>query len=620
MNQIIKEKKQQNQQTPKNVSEEYKKGTEYKNGIGKRGIYEQSKINERMFVGDQWYGAKCGDTRPLVRRNITKRIGEYKISTLASAPISVNFSADGVPDNSFIKEEKEIIKNQLLKGTELNDKATEAEYSAIMSILTDYFKITAERLKFDEKKYTAVKNAYISGTAIAYTYWNSDIETGLYVDDKKETPIKGDIEFQILDVENVVFGDPNNSDVQSQPYIIISQRKQCVDVKREAKLNGIPDYIISQIKPDKNYYNENAGDRGEQEPSDSSRVTVYTKFYKEYSEDKKTFIIKAFRCTENVVIRYAWDIGIKLYPFSKFVWENRSSCAYGDSEITNMVPNQIAINRAYTAMMWQIMITGMPLTIVNGDVVPDKISNNPGEIIKVFGTNEDVAGAVKYIQPPAFASQIKNTVSELADETLRDMGATDAALGQIRPDNAQAIIQTREASLQPMQIYQNRFYDFIEDTARIWAQMWLNCYGNRKILIKDDKGSYYINFNAERYKSLIINARVDVGASLIYSTATTISTLDSLFGAGLIDKLQYFKRIPQGLIPDLSGLIEDAEAEITAAKEQAETSDEAILAQWAKENPEMYQKYLSLPPEKQQQFMANARAAMQNADISEEGM
>ena len=70
--------------SPNEIFEQYKKGTEFKASIGSKGIYEQSRLNERFYVGDQWHGAKCGNDRPLVRHNVIKRIGDYKISQILS--------------------------------------------------------------------------------------------------------------------------------------------------------------------------------------------------------------------------------------------------------------------------------------------------------------------------------------------------------------------------------------------------------------------------------------------------------------------------------------------------------------------------------------------------------
>ena len=555
---------------PKAVFSEYKNGTEYKASLGEKGIFTQSKINERFYVGDQWHGVNCGNDRPLVRRNIIKRIADYKLSSITSAPIAVNYSADGVPDNSGIKELEDKYRDDIKNGAEFVGETDEAEISVIMSALSDYFKTTAERVKFDAKKEKALRNAYISGTGIAYTYWDENIVTGLYADASKSQTIKGDIAFQILNIENVVFGDPNNCETQEQPYIIISQRIDCDEVRREAKRNRMSAEDILNIKPDNaDSYNVNAGTMGEQEPKNSNRVTVLTKFYKEWDKEGNSYKVMCVKVCEKAHVRKPWDTGLKLYPIAKICWNNRVSSAYGDSEITYQIPNQIAINRATSAEIWAIMTNGMPKTVVNGDTVQDEITNNPGEIIKVFGTNEDVAGAIRHIAPPAFGTQLINALNDLANNTLSDNGANDAALGNIRPDNAAAIIQMREAALQPMQLYQNAFYDFIEDIARIWVDFWLHLYGNRRLRIEDKDGVYYIPFNPSRYDNLTLTARIDVGSSPIWSIPTTVSMLDALYANGIINKVQYLERMPDGVIPDKTGLLREAREELKMAEQQA---------------------------------------------------
>lgn len=554
----------------KSVFNEYKNGTEYKASIGEKGIFEQTKINERFYVGDQWHGAQCGNDRPLIRRNIIKRIADYKLSSITSAPIAVNYSADGVPDNSSLKDDEAKYREAIKNGADFGNETDDAEISVIMSVLSDYFRTTAERVKFDSKKEKALRNAYISGTGIAYTYWDSRIETGLYADASKNHPIKGDIAFEILDVENVVFGDPNCESVQNQPYIIISQRLNCEEVGREARRNRISAEDIEKIKPDNaDSYNVNAGTRGEQEPTDSQRVTVLTKFYKEWDKEGETYRVMCVKVCEQVCIRKPWDTSLKLYPIAKMCWSTRYSSAYGDSEITYQIPNQIAINRATSAEIWAIMTAGMPKMIVNGDTVTETITNNPGEIIKVFGSNEDVSGAIRHLSPPAFGNQLITALNDLANNTLADNGANDAALGNIRPDNAAAIIQMREAALQPMQLYQNAFYDFIEDIARIWIDFWMHLYGNRRLRVEEKDGVYYIPFHPTRYENLLITARIDVGSSPIWSIPTTVSMLDALYNNQIISKIQYLERMPDGIIPDKTGLLREVREEIKAAQKQA---------------------------------------------------
>ena len=238
--------------SPAAVFAEYRKGTEHKAGIGEKGIFEQAEINERFYIGDHWYGAKCGNDRPLVRRNIIKRIGDFKLSTVGSAPITVNYSAEGVAENTVAENERQQLFDKVTAGGDFSDKecADELEVSLMMRFLTDYGAVTMERLGFNSLANTALKNAYISGTGFLYTYWDEMCATGLYADAAKKQAIRGDIACEVLDVENVVMGEPNNDSVQNQPYIIISQRRDIEDVRREARRNGISAEDIELIRPD----------------------------------------------------------------------------------------------------------------------------------------------------------------------------------------------------------------------------------------------------------------------------------------------------------------------------------------------------------------------------------
>jgi len=257
-----------------------------------------------------------------------------------------------------------------------------------------------------------------------------------------------------------------------------------------------------------------------------------------------------------VTVRADWDIGVRVYPLAKFAWERRKNCAYGESEITYLIPNQIAINRMLTASVWAVMMMGMPMMVVNGDIVSQPISNEPGQIIKVYG---DVQGAIRYVDPPQFAPAFDNNITSLIHNTLTQSGANDGALGDLAPHNTSAIIAVREAAMMPMQTVQHRFYAFLEDIARIWAEFWITQYGDRSLKIQDGDGVWYLPFDSARYRDLIVNARVDVGASTLWSESESVRTLDNLFSREVIDAVQYLKRLPRGTVPDVGGLIRELE-------------------------------------------------------------
>lgn len=138
----------------------------------------------------------------------------------------------------------------------------------------------------------------------------------------------------------------------------------------------------------------------------------------------------------------------------------------------------------------------------------------------------------------------------------------------------------------PLQPFKQRFYQFCEDIARIWAEFWVMLYGRRSLKMEDENGVWYLPFDGQRYKDLVLSVRVDVGASTLWSEAQSIQTLDNLLAAGLIDPVQYLERMPKGIIPDLTGLISSKQQELEQqqAMQQAagtETSGGAAEAQAA---------------------------------------
>lgn len=590
---------------PEQIFEEYEAGRTFKSGLGRKGLYEQGKINERFYVGDQWHGARCGNDRPLVRHNVIKRIGDYKMAVVASNPVTVNYSVEGVPNTVGIsdraRDERDAFAQGQISPQETMGLPPEEELAVTMTALSDYFKTAAERVKFDDLKEQALRNAYVSGTGVLYTYWDDKIRTGLYADESGTTPIQGDIACEVLDIENVYFGDPNLYDVQAQPYIIIAQRKSVADLQREARRNGRSEAEIDTIKPDRDT-GYMAGDMAEDEPEDSRKATVLTKFWKEWAKDG-TCKIMASVAVRGATIRYRWDTKLRLYPLAAFRWERRRNCAYGESEITYLIPNQIAINRMLTANVWAVMMLGMPLTIVNRDIVHQPITNDPGQVVEINGTGEDLANAMRYVNPPNFAPAFEQNITSLISNTLTQSGANDAALGDVRPDNTSAIVAVREAATMPMQTVQNRFYSFIEDVARVWAEMWVTMYGRRSLKIEDENGVWYMPFDGEKYRDLLISVKVDVGASTLWSEIQSVNTLDNLLSSQIITPKQYLERLPKGSVPNLSGLIREMQEAQRAQEEAAMQAPEqqGIDVQSIIDGlpPEYRQAFDSVPPEQQ---------------------
>ena len=89
--------------------------------------------------------------------------------------------------------------------------------------------------------------------------------------------------------------------------------------------------------------------------------------------------------------------------------------------------------------------------------------------------------------------------------------------------------------------------------ARVWAEMWVTVYGRRSLKIEDENGVWYMPFDSEKYRDLLISVKVDVGASALWSEIQSVNTLDNLLASQIITPKQYLERLPKGSVPNLSG-------------------------------------------------------------------
>ena len=526
---------------PEQVQAEYRSGVEYKRQLGDRGMYEQNRINERFYSGDQWHGVNCGDSRPLVRYNVIKRIGDYKMAVVGAPPTAVRFSAEGVPVTPALSRQVEAYRNALRQGDKAESLSPDAAAQAMAGALTDYFATTANRLKLEGLKQRILRNAYLTGTGVLYTYWDDRIPTGLYADRARTTPLCGDIAAEVLEVEQVYLGDPSLEDIQQQPYVLVAQRRPVAEVRRLAKAYGCRNWQAV---------------KGDEQEGKAGHATLLTRFWKVYAEDG-TCAVWAVQVCGDVTVRAPWEMGIRLYPLSLFRWEEKRHHGYGESEVPYLIPNQIAINRTVSAGVWAVMMMGMPIMLVNGDVVTQPITNDPGQVVPVYGTAQEMENAVRYVDPPAFSAQLDANIQSLIRDTMAQAGVSTTLLGDVEPQNTSAIIAVREASLMPLTAMQTRFYGFVEETARIWAEFWMAMYGNRPLKVTDRHAVWYVPFDAQVCRNLLLGIRVDAGEGETYSVTKTVETLDNLYRNGAITARQYLSRLPQGTVPQLDSLLQE---------------------------------------------------------------
>jgi len=139
------------------------------------------------------------------------------------------------------------------------------------------------------------------------------------------------------------------------------------------------------------------------------------------------------------------------------------------------------------------------------------------------------------------------------------LGATSAALGDVRPDNTSAIIALQKASALPNELIRQNLYQCIEDLGRIYIDFMTEYYGVRQ------------GFDFKSLCKARLSLQLDVGASSYWPEIASIQTLDNLLARGKIDLIDYLERIPNGYIAKRQELLdklrerEEAAAEVMSA-------------------------------------------------------
>lgn len=490
---------------PREIWEEYKKGVDYNTAID---LYETVRINENFYIGKQWEGVNAPDL-PKPVMNIMKRVIAHQTAMIVSDDVGISFTAHYPTD--------------------------QAEQMA--AIFAGEVERVIEQAGIKSMHRGLIRNSSVDGDACMYLYFDPDAETG--------QEALGDVRAESIENINVIFGNPYLCDVQKQPYIIIAQRRTLADVRAEAEENGSK--YAYNIVPDSD---PNQGEAG----SDNNLVTVLIKLWR---EDKTVWVSKT---TESVVVKEPTDTDMKLYPIAWMPWETIRSSYHGQASITGLIPNQIAINRLYAMMIRSVEMNAFPKLVYDSSKI-QSWSNRVGEAIAVTGggVTDAITTAVRGADvSPQVMQVIESTVSMTRDF----MGASDAALGNVKPDNTSAIIAVQQASNVPLELQRRAFYAFVEDYARIIVDIMRAYYGNRTVVVTDQDiikkiwqpeidpitgmavGAppkvMEVSVDFGMLDDANMRLKVDVGSAAYWSEIMQMQTLDNLMAKGIIQDAELF--------------------------------------------------------------------------------
>jgi hypothetical protein len=500
--------------TPQGVFAEYSAGVKFCEGID---LYDTVQTNENFFIGKQWEGVQANGL-PTPVFNFLKRVVLFSVA---------NISTD----------------NLKLHAKPLNGGGDAPTWLLEMysNILNDQFTAIFEKNKMGGCIREYCRNAAVDGDGCMYAWWDAGMETG---QDRK-----GGIRTEVLQNTQVLFGNPNSRDVQSQPYIIILRRMLVGEAQRYAREMGAGEENIQAITPDDKENGNIAMDQ-----LGGNKVTVMLRMWR----DNETGTIHAYECTQAAEVRGEWDMGIKLYPLVWMPWDYVQDCYHGQAMITGLIPNQIFVNKLYAMSMISLMTLAYPKVMYDRT----RIAGWSSKVGAAIGVSGNVDGAAKIIDPAQISPQISQFIELAISYTQKFLGATDVALGDARPDNTSAIIALQRAAATPMELTKQNLLQSVEQLGEIYMEFMAEYYGTRQVEVSDANTGekLYIGFDFSVLRDVPCSIDLDAGASSYWSEIANMQTLDNLLMQGKIPTSEYLRRLPNGQISDRERLIEITEA------------------------------------------------------------
>ena len=542
----------------------YERGRAYNNQL-KPNQYKMVNTNIEFFAGNQWiHLAQTPAMQKLPKPvfNIIKRVASLFVASLTSSAASVSFD-----ELSYYA------------GDPLGETGPKGESADVngAAVATAEVQNLLEKFKIDFRIREALFDGAQTGDYCAHFWWDKDAipyggAFGLH---------RGAIQMELVDGINVMFGNPNTPNVERQPYILIVGRDSLENLREEMKRHSKKD---GELQPDRDYEDmSGVGGKTELEADAENGKALYVYMYERKGHgDKAT--IHVTKATKSCVIFEDVDTGLSRYPIAWGNWEKQKNQYHGRALVTGIIPNQIFINTMFAMAMRHLQQMGFPKTVYNADLVP-QWNNEVGQAIGVknLRPGERLTDVAYNLQPADMSNQIILAIDKAVALTKECLGATDAQMGNVKPDNTSALMVLQSNAEVPLENVRAGLHEWMEDIGGILLDMIGTYYGKRPVVrdrdfeepVMDAAGMPQLDpmtgqmqmtkvtrrvledYDFSKFKNLWFNVRVNAGATTYYSEIAMVQTLDNLRHDGLLEALDYLERIPDKYIPRKAELIQD---------------------------------------------------------------
>lgn len=523
-------------------------------------MYTEGKENYDFYHGRQWEGVeKPKSQSEPITMNVVKPIVKYKIGIINQNAYEIVFSPNSYANQDELQEVTDVARG-----------------------LSQFVNRTWEKSQSGKIVRSIIKNACINSEGVMYFY-------------KDELNGEDTIFSEEIDKNNIYYGNENESNIQEQPYILVTYRKPVKEIKRRAKdyrdagLNNLTDEEIESIVSDLDYDEQQGKEFMQQEVS--PMCLVIKRF--ERLDDGKIWVSESTRTCDIIKPQ---STKCDLYPFAHFLWEQEKGYARGISEVRGLVDNQRELNKTATRRAIAVKLGAFPKLVVATDFIKNRSAlSQVGSTIEVNGMKaDDVHTIATYLNPAQISPDAYNLQNDLMVNTRELAGAGDTATGQIDPERSsgKAILAIQQASQQPLNEQLENFKYFLEDCARIIFDI-IKVYFLKGLHLHRSIDEYNELGNVETYEEpfnvtkkqlekIDVNLKIDITPTSAYDRYAQELSLENLLLKGIINFEEYVKSLPEGSAmpkPILEAIVQqrkEARAKIAELQQQMNAMHEAM--------------------------------------------
>jgi len=560
------------------IKNRYQSGVNY---LRSQGFYDKWPEYDRFWNSEQWPQSTAKT------KNYPRPVTNHFASIIEQKIAGITYD---MPEIYYDPIETEVLGpvrmyQQDSQGKELEPTDLDAA-EALSHVAEDQW----EKLEMDDLVDNACRSAAVLGPGILHFPWDNSVMGG-----GQESLYIGDIQGYEVDPADFFPGNPYDSGIQTQPYVLMAERvplstardiykKYAPDIvgllKAENKSSDREIYDQQHIELDQTDYVdlihcwEKVPLEGK-DPTPSEEVALRNEELE--SEEEESYemqqeeeMLKAVGVTQhrleytvicqNFVLRKEeslYEHG--LYPFAAFQWYPKRYSFHGKPESADLINNQKEENRLAGISLVSAYQTGLPnMRYKEGFVDKTQIPQGPGGGV-IPDNSPPGQWGIDFMNPPTPAAHIPQLRQTIVEGMKDSTGVHEAWSGKSQGSqlNASAIIALQEAAGMRIRGIQRRLRKMIREAGLIWLAHWKEFMEEDRFIrvTGESKVKGHIWFRGTAYKDVEFDVRAQSGNASPFSKSLQVAQLDKMIERQIITGEEYLECVPREIFPQAEKIL-----------------------------------------------------------------